>query len=116
MASMKILAGDFKKSDVPVALGRFTLWTSFFRWRTYRLADVAAVESVTEEQAKRGGRAVVGGVAGALLAGPAGAVIGGVVGAMGKREVVAAVELKDGKRFLARMPGAVFEQLVAAAF
>ncbi len=110
-------AGDFRTGNEHQFLrGKLIMKKrkGFFRERI-KLEAVETVEMASEEAVKRLGGTIGWGVAGAVILGPIGLLAGLLAGGKGK-DVTFVCRLKDGRKFLATAPSAMFTELQNGTF
>ncbi|MCO8309042.1 hypothetical protein [Pseudomonas mandelii] len=112
MASIMVLAGDFLQGDGEYRDGVFTLRTSIHPWPgiTLPLSSFKRIEVANEDSINNMKGAIGFSVAGAMLLGPIGAIAGFMLAGK-ETEVTFLATLKDGRRFLAAVDSATFEEI-----
>jgi hypothetical protein len=116
MASIKVLAGDFKSSPTRfdgTALHMLTDEHSFLG-EPYQLDTLADIQLATEENVKKMGGTIGWGAAGALILGPVGLLAGLLLGGK-KKDINFIGRFTDGKMFMATSNTKVFSCLQLAA-
>lgn len=120
MAKLKILAGDIEPSwgsPVSYLFGAIT-YTPKGAWSAVSIkvpSDIERIEKHDEHSVRALSDMAGWATLGALVAGPIGAIIGGVFGGQ-RNEVLFAVYLKDGRKFLASTDPKTFAKMQAATF
>lgn len=119
---MKVIAGDFQEKDgwvftnLGMIFGRRTSPGAMtFSEKVPLEGNVESVQVVTEDNKKSLMGAAGWGAVGALALGPVG-LLAGLLGGGRHKEVVVAVTLKDGRRFLATVDPSTHKRLLALAF
>ncbi|MBT3024132.1 MAG: hypothetical protein KUF77_11640 [Candidatus Thiodiazotropha sp. (ex Lucina aurantia)] len=124
MATIKVLAGDFRKADSIYSFGSLYLMpidkepTSI--WKGYpteiiETKQIEILEIASEENVKKIGGTVGWGAAGAIVLGPAGLLAGLLLGG-NKKEVTFVAKLKDGRKLLATTDSNTYTKLQSAVF
>ena len=117
MATIRVHAGDFLKSDGRFQFGILILNTNEhpFLGENIPLSQLAEVALASEENVKKLAGTVGWGVAGAVLLGPLGMLVGLLAGGR-KKEVTFVAKFKDGRKLLATTDSGTYTKLVAAVF
>lgn len=117
MAKIKVLAGDFIKTDGEYSWGSLILKTEEHSWfgETIPLSQLDTVDIATEENVKKIGGTVGWGAAGAIILGPVGLLAGLLLGGK-KKEVTFVAKFKDGRKLMAQTDSKTFIKIQAAVF
>jgi hypothetical protein len=103
--AFKLIAGDFPlNKEAQFVFGQFVLPIpgKWLKTETIGTDRIVEVEQVSADTARKVGRTVGWGVAGALVAGPLGAVAAGIIGGK-KSDVTFIVRFDDGRKFMGLM-------------
>ncbi len=117
MASIEILAGDWKKQKVSYTLGSLTFQPPPGKWmpEVVHQGELEEVAIATEETVKKLGGTIGWGAAGALILGPVGLLAGLLLGGK-KKEVTFIAKFRDGRKFMATTDSGTFTKLQAVVF
>lgn len=122
MGSIKVHAGDFKKSLNDSQLGSFNggnfrLYTEKHSFLGEKISgkELEVVEIANEESVKKVGGAIGFGILGGALLGPVGLLAGLLAGGQ-KKEVTFIAKFKDGRKLLATTDSKTFIEIQAAIF
>lgn len=110
----QVLSGDYANKLI-VDTGHLRIDVSFLKSIYLNKETVKFYEVVNQESAKSAKSGAVRGVVGSALLGPVG-MLAGVASAKSNNTYLVAVEMRDGKKFLAQLDSAAYKVLVVDCF